>query len=365
MKERRVIISGGGTGGHLYPALVLGRKLVEIDANLRLTYVGTHRLVEKQIMDEHGVRFIPMRIEGLKGRGLKSLRGLVLLPLSFIHSLAIIVRTGPDLVIGVGGFSAGPIVLLASCLRIPTLILEQNASPGFTNRLLARWTRKAVVAFESTLPYFKNKGVCLGNPVREEFYSLPPKGKTNRLSVLVFGGSQGAHVLNQSIIAALPLLAPLKGRIEIRHQTGPQDLDWVASSYRAGGLNGSTATAYIPDMPGAFAGADLIISRAGATTLAEIIAARKAAILVPFAGASEDHQTLNARELEKVGGAEVIPEARLTPGVLADRIIHFLDHPNELEAMEQNLLALRVENTADKIAALCFSLMGDARETGT
>jgi len=363
MREKRVVISGGGTGGHLYPALVLGRQLVELEPGLRLTYVGTHRVVEKQIMEEHGVHFIPMRIEGLKGRGLKSLGGLVLLPLSFIQSLVILLRTKPDLVIGVGGFSAGPIVLLASWLRIPTLILEQNALPGFTNRLLARWTRRAIVAFDTTLPYFKDKGVRLGNPVREDFYKLRPKSRTNRLAVLVFGGSQGAHILNQNVTAALPLLAPYKGRVEIRHQTGPRDLDWVAGSYRAAGLNGSTATAYISDMPGAFADADLIISRAGATTLAEIIAARRAAILVPFAGAAEDHQTRNAQELAKVGGAEIIPEDRLTPGVLAGRIVHFLEHPDELDAMERNLLALRSENSADKIAALCFSLMGNARET--
>ncbi len=363
MRERRVIISGGGTGGHLYPALVVGRKLQEMDAAVRLIYVGTHRDVEKKIMEEHGVRFIPMRIEGLKGRGLRSLRSLALLPLSFAHSLSILARTRPGLVVGVGGYSSGPIVLLASWFGIPTLIMEQNVRPGFTNRLLARRVRKAVVAFESSLPFFRGKGVCLGNPVREEFYALAPKPRAERLSLLVFGGSQGSRVLNRSVTAALPLLHPVRDRLRITHQTGVADLDWVVSKYRDADFDAGGVAAYISDMAGAFGRADLVVSRAGATTLAEIIAARKAALLVPFAGASEDHQTQNAAELERAGGAEVMPEARLTPEALAGRFRHYLEHPAELDAMEKCLAALRIENPAAKIAGLCLSLMGGtARE---
>jgi UDP-N-acetylglucosamine--N-acetylmuramyl-(pentapeptide) pyrophosphoryl-undecaprenol N-acetylglucosamine transferase len=358
MIERRVVISGGGTGGHLYPALVVGRKLLETDPGIRLIYAGTHRKVEKKIMEEHGVHFIPMKIEGLKGRGLRSLRSLGLLPLSFIQAFSLLVRTKPDLVIGVGGYSSGPVVLLAAWRGIPTLILEQNAHPGFTNRVLARWVRKAVVAFESSLPYFRGRGVCLGNPVREEFYALPRKIRAQELSVLVFGGSQGSRFLNTRVTAALPLLHTVKDRFRFTHQTGDADLEWVAAGYRDAGFAADGVAPYISDMAGAFAGADLILSRAGATTLAEIIAARKAALLVPFAGAAEDHQTRNARELERVGGADVLPEERLTPEVLAGRLFHYLNHPGELDAMERNLLALRAENPAEKIASLCLSLMG-------
>jgi len=357
MSGRRVIISGGGTGGHLYPALVVGRKLREMDPSVELTYVGTDRDVERRIMEEHGVRLEPMRIEGLKGRGLRSLRALALLPGSFAQSFAILRRTKPALVIGVGGYSSGPIVLLASRLGIPTLVLEQNARPGFTNRVLARWIRKAVVAFESSLPYFKGKGVCLGNPVREAFYGLPAKARDASLAVLVFGGSQGSHFLNGKMTAALPLLAPVRERFRIVHQTGPKDLDGVAAGYRACGFDAGGVTPYIADMASAFGRADLVLCRAGATTLAELVAARKASLLVPFAGASEDHQSANARAVEAVGGAEVVPESRLTPEVLAGRLFHYLNHPAEIDAMERNLLALRVENPAAKIAALCLSLM--------
>jgi UDP-N-acetylglucosamine--N-acetylmuramyl-(pentapeptide) pyrophosphoryl-undecaprenol N-acetylglucosamine transferase len=357
MSKRGVIISGGGTGGHLYPALVVGRRLLAMAPGLALTYVGTRRGVEQQIMSEHGVRFVPMRIEGLKGRGLRSLRGLALLPLAFAHSLLILVRTRPSLVVGVGGYSSGPIVLLASWLHIPTVILEQNARPGFTNRLLRRAVRRAVVAFPSTLPAFRGKGVCLGNPVREEFYALPPKRRAGALDVLVFGGSQGSHFLNERIIAALPLLAAPKGRLRLAHQTGPNDLERVRAAYAANGFDSAEVAAYFPGMAAYFGRADLVVCRAGATTLAELIAARKASILVPFAGASDDHQTANARELEAVGGAIVIPEAEATSEALAARILGVIDRTGELEAMERNVARLQAEDPAGRIASLCLDLM--------
>ncbi len=364
MRGRDIIICGGGTGGHLYPALVVGRTLLERRPELRLTYAGTHRDVEKRIMEEHRVRFVPMRIEGLKARGLKTLRGLILLPLAFVQSLALLLRTKPGLVVGAGGYSSGPLVLLASWLGIPTLILEQNARPGLTNRLLVRWVRKAVVSFPSTLPYFKGKGVLLGNPVREDFYTLPPKARTPELSVLIFGGSQGSRFLNERITAALPLLAPKKGRLRIAHQTGPRDLEAVAAAYRANGFGTSEIAAYFPGMAARFGRADLVVCRAGATTLAELIAARKAAVLVPFAGASEDHQTANARELEAAGGAEAVPESHAAPEVLAARILHFLDRPGDLDAMERKLTSLRPDDPAGRIAGLCLTLMaGTPKET--
>ncbi|MEN6561823.1 MAG: undecaprenyldiphospho-muramoylpentapeptide beta-N-acetylglucosaminyltransferase [Acidobacteriota bacterium] len=357
MKRPKVIISGGGTGGHLYPALVVGRKLSALAPEIELTYVGTGREVEGRIMAGQGVRFIPMRIEGLKGRGLRSLRGLLILPLAFVQSLGILLRTRPSLVIGVGGYSSGPIVLLASWLRIPTVILEQNVRPGFTNRLLVGWVRRAVAAFPSTLPYLRGRGVVLGNPVREEFYRLPAKTRGPALDVLVFGGSQGSHFLNTRVVEALPLLAAAKGRLRLTHQTGTADLDAVAAAYKAGGFAQAEVAAYIPDMPAYFGRADLVVCRAGATTLAELIAARKAAILVPFAGAAEDHQTVNARELGSVGAAVVLSEAEATAGALAARILRFLDQPGDLDGMERNAARLQPEDPAGRIAALCLSLM--------
>lgn len=358
MAKRGVIISGGGTGGHLYPALVVGQRLRAEAPDLPLTFVGTRRDVEQRIMAEQGVRFIPMRIEGLKGRGLKSLRGLAVLPLAFVHSLAILARTRPRLVIGVGGYSSGPIVLLASWLGIPTVILEQNARPGFTNRLLARAVRRAVVAFPSTLPCFRGKGVVLGNPVREEFYALPDKPRSATLDVLVFGGSQGSRFLNDLVVAALPLLAGAKDRLRLTHQTGPRDLERVAAAYRAAGFDAAEVAPYLSPMAAYIGRAGLVVCRAGATTLAELVAARRAALLVPFAGASDDHQTANARELEAAGGAAVLAEAEATPEALATRVLGWLDRPAELEAMAANAGRLQAPDPAGRIAALCLSLIG-------
>jgi len=357
MRLRGVIISGGGTGGHLYPALAVGRKLQEKDPGIRLTFIGSHRPIEKELMERHGAHFIPMRIEGIKGRGLRSLRTMILLPFALIRSFLLLARLKPGLVIGVGGYSAGPVVLTASLLRIPTLILEQNLTPGFTNRLLMRWAKKAVVAFENSLAYFKGKGIFLGNPVREEFYRLRPKPRAALLTLLVFGGSQGSRVLNEAMTAALPLLKPEKGNLRIFHQTGKADFDKVKEAYVQNGFPDAEVAPFFFDMAGYFENSDLVISRAGATTIAELVVAQKAAVLVPFALASEDHQAKNAAELERVDGAEVILEKDLTPRLLAERILFYMKNPERISSRERNLAVLKTEDPAGRIAELCFELM--------
>lgn len=357
MKERRVIISGGGTGGHLYPALVLGRRLRDMDPGLALTFVGGGREAEREIMAREAVRYVPMRIEGLKGRGRRALKAALLLPGAFLKSLALITRLRPRLVVGVGGYSSGPIVLLAAWAAVPTLILEQNVRPGFTNRLLIRWVKKAAVAFEASLPYFRGKGIHLGNPVRPEFAALPPKTRGDGLSLLVFGGSQGSRVLNRAVTAALPRLVPVRERLTIVHQTGPADLAEVRAAYAAQGFDRTETAAYFHDMPGRFGAADLVLCRAGATSCAELIAARKASILVPFAQASDDHQTANAAALRDAGGAEVVLEGDLTADRLAGLILDFLARPERITALENGLAPLRKDAAADDIARLCFELM--------
>jgi UDP-N-acetylglucosamine--N-acetylmuramyl-(pentapeptide) pyrophosphoryl-undecaprenol N-acetylglucosamine transferase len=357
MRSRDVVIGGGGTGGHLYPALAVGRKLREIDPTIRLTFIGSHRPLEKDLMERHGARFIAMRIEGLKGRGLKSLRAMALLPFALVKSFFLLARFKPALAVGVGGYSSGPVVLAASLLRIPTLILEQNVTPGFTNRLLVRWAKKAVVAFEKSLADFRGKGLFLGNPVREEFYRLRPKERESVLTLLIFGGSQGSRVLNEAVTAALPHLRPEKQSLRFFHQTGKADFERVKESYVQGGFPEAEVAPFFFDMAGYFEKSDLVICRAGATTIAELIVAGKASILIPFARAAEDHQAKNAAELERVGGAEVILEKDLSPTILAGRILFYLRTPERISAMEKNLAALRTEDPAGKIAALCFGMM--------
>jgi UDP-N-acetylglucosamine--N-acetylmuramyl-(pentapeptide) pyrophosphoryl-undecaprenol N-acetylglucosamine transferase len=357
MKERRIVISGGGTGGHLYPALAVGRKLREADPTLRLTFVGSRRPVEMRIMNEQGVDFVPLRIEGLKGRGLRSLWGLALLPFAFLKSFGLLVRLRPRLVVGVGGYSSGPVVLLASLLGVPTVILEQNVRPGYTNRLLVRRVKKAVAAFEATLPSFRGNGVWLGNPVREEFYGMPGRPAGAVLTILVSGGSQGSRFLNRTMTAALPILREKRDLFEIAHQTGKDDIAWVEKAYRDSGFAAATVAPYFQDMAARFRRADLVVSRAGATTCAELIASGRPSLLVPFAGAAENHQELNARELAKAGGAEVLLEKDLVPEVLAARILFYLGHREALTRMAAGLASLRTEGAAEGIAKLCFRLM--------
>ena len=358
MSAAQVIICGGGTAGHLYPALALGRKLQEKSPGLEITYVGSSRALEQRIMRHHNVHFVPLKIEGLKGRGWRMLRALFLLPRAFWQSYRILRRLRPGLVVGVGGYSAGPVVLLASRMRIPTLIMEQNRHPGFTNRKLLPFVDKAVAAFESSLPDFKGKGVFLGNPVREEFYGLPAKERDGRLTILVFGGSQGSAFLNRQVIDSLPLLKDLRNRLRMLHQTGERDRAWVEEGYSQLNFEDVTVDSFFFDMPSRFQESDLVISRAGASTIAELIAARKASLLVPFARATDDHQTLNARELEKIGGALLIAEQELTPEVLSRHIEDLLADLDRITRMEDNLSRLQVPpDVADRIARLCLDLM--------
>jgi len=357
MKGKKIIISGGGTAGHIHPALVVGRKLKEKDPDSSLTFVGSTRHLEKRIMAHYKAHFIPLHIEGIKGRGIKIFKSLLLLPLSFLKSLMILVWKKPDLVIGVGGYSSGPIVLLASWLRIPTLIMEQNIQPGLTNRLLRRWVQKAVVSFERSLPHFKGKGIFIGNPVREEFYTLTPKERNGWLTLLIFGGSQGSHFLNKGIVSALPLLKAEKEHLQIFHQTGEKDREWVEGSYKQEGFPEVTVAPYFKKIANYFQKSDLIISRAGASTIAELIASQKASLLVPFSQATDNHQLLNAKELEKINGAEVITEKEFSPSAISKKILEYNQNKQKITEMEKNLAPLKVKNAADRIADLCFELM--------
>lgn len=357
MRRNKIIICGGGTAGHLYPALAVGEKLLQKRPQAEILFVGGSRKLEKKIMDHHQVNFIALRIEGLKGKGLKILRSLIILPYAFLKSLFILLRNRPGLVIGVGGYSSGPLVLLAAWMIIPTIILEQNRNPGFTNRMLLPWVKKAVVAFQSSLDDFKGKGVYLGNPVREEFYHLPNKARDSRLSLLIFGGSQGSHFLNTQIVSTLTEMKSLRDQLHIFHQTGEKDFAWVKREYRKNGFEDMTVAPFFFKMAEYFQKADLIISRAGASTIAELIAAQKASLLVPFARATDDHQALNAIELERIGAAEVLLEKDFNPNTFLAKIQNFIKNKNKITQMENNLVQLQTENVADNIADLCLELM--------
>jgi UDP-N-acetylglucosamine--N-acetylmuramyl-(pentapeptide) pyrophosphoryl-undecaprenol N-acetylglucosamine transferase len=280
------------------------------------------------VVPREGFALDVIRSGGLKGKSIVDrARGAWLVPLGLADAWRLVSMRRPDLVIGVGGYSSGPVVLVAALRRVPTMLLEQNAVPGLTNRLLARVVRSAAVTFESTRQFFGSKAFVSGNPVRPEFLALvgprqepAPDDRAPVTQVLVFGGSQGAHAINVAMVEAAALLAGSSPRLRLVHQTGERDVDMVRDAYRRAGLEGEVEP-FLYDMGSQLARADVVVCRAGATTLAEITAAGKAAILIPLPTATDDHQRKNAEALSGAGGAEVLLQPQATGAALAQRIL--------------------------------------------
>lgn len=361
---RRVVIAGGGTGGHLYPGIAVARALLKRRAQTRISFVGTARGIEARIVPLEGFELDVIRSAGLKGKSAGAVaRGVGLLPMSGIDAWRVLSRRRPDLVIGVGGYSSGPIVALAAARGIPTLLLEQNATPGLTNRWLARLVDAAAVTYESSLRFFHGHGFVAGNPVREAFLAIGPRPATvTERRVLVFGGSQGAHAINQAMMAAAAHIRDLPGPCSIVHQTGERDLESVRNGYARAGIP-ADVRAFLADMPEQMAAADVVVCRAGATTLAEIAAAGRAAILIPFRGATDDHQRENARVLERAGAAVMLEERALDGGSLADQLRTLLQDDARRRDLAAKVRTLARPDAADLIARRAEALMG-APETG-
>jgi UDP-N-acetylglucosamine--N-acetylmuramyl-(pentapeptide) pyrophosphoryl-undecaprenol N-acetylglucosamine transferase len=330
--QLRVVIAGGGTGGHLYPGIAVARELLARRPAAVVTFAGTSRGIESKVVPREGFALDLLRSAGVKGKSLGDrLRGAALVPLGLSDAWRIVSARRPHLVIGVGGYSSGPVVMVAAARGVPTMVLEQNAVPGLTNRLLAPLVRAAAVTFESTREYFGTKAFVSGNPVRPEF--LAGRGSRDEteagaesgsrdadvVRVLIFGGSQGAHAINVAMVEAAPGLAGVGPRLRLTHQTGDRDAEMVRSGYRQAGLE-VTVEPFFFDMARRIGEADLIVCRAGATTLAELTAAGKAAILIPLPTATDDHQRKNAETLAGAGAAEVLLQREATGQELGTRI---------------------------------------------
>jgi UDP-N-acetylglucosamine--N-acetylmuramyl-(pentapeptide) pyrophosphoryl-undecaprenol N-acetylglucosamine transferase len=334
----RVLIAAGGTGGHIYPGIAVAKEVMRRNASSEVGFVGTERGLEARLVPQAGFDLWFIESSGLKNVGMGArLRGLLVLPKSFFAARRVIREFSPDIVVGAGGYVSGPVLLTAALMRIPTLVMESNALPGFTNRRLARFVDRAAVTFEAALPYFRGKGVVTGNPVRREFFDIPPKGRdATRFSILVFGGSQGARAINEAMIAVLPKLETERDVLRITHQTGEADFEKVNTGYKDAGWGESAdVRRYIDNMVAEFAQADLIICRAGATTSAELVAAGKASIMIPFPQAADDHQRKNAEALQAAGAARMILQQDLTGERLAGEISALVKAPDELTRMEE------------------------------
>jgi len=342
----RILVAGGGTGGHLYPGIAVVRELLARDPRTRATFVGTRQGIEARVVPREGFELDVIRSGGLKGKSMAArARGLRLLPLGAADAWRVLSRRRPHIVMGVGGYSSGPVVLLAALRGIPTLLLEQNAVPGLTNRLLAPFVGAAAVTYETTLPFFRGKGFVSGNPVRSEFFgdSGMPSGPAGvPLRVLIFGGSQGAHAINVAAVEAAPQLARTAGDLAVTHQTGERDLEMVREGYRR--------EPFLFEMAREMKQADLLVCRAGATTLAEITAAGRPSILVPLPTATDDHQRKNAEVLARAGAAAVIDQRDLTGAALADRIVALGADASQREQMAEAARALARPDAARLIA---------------
>jgi UDP-N-acetylglucosamine--N-acetylmuramyl-(pentapeptide) pyrophosphoryl-undecaprenol N-acetylglucosamine transferase len=359
----RLLVAGGGTGGHLFPGLALGEEVKTRHPRNDVLFVGSERGIEAREVPKAGYPLHLIDVGPLKRVGLCGLvKGLLRIPHAFWQSIQILRKFDPDVVIGVGGYSSGPVLLAAWLMRKPTAIQEQNALPGFTNRMLARFVDAIFIAFPQAEAKFPaRKTHLLGNPIRRAFLDnyLHTKAPSDRLSIFVTGGSQGAHALNVRVAEALEILAPEIGsRLQIFHQTGVKDQPEIAARYARLGSSGlaAQAVAFIDDMPRAYAGADLLVCRAGATTIAELTMCKKAAILVPFPFAADDHQTVNARSLVEAGAALLIPEKDLTSQKLAAEIRALEGDRDRLARMSRASGILGRPEAAREIADVCVSL---------
>jgi UDP-N-acetylglucosamine--N-acetylmuramyl-(pentapeptide) pyrophosphoryl-undecaprenol N-acetylglucosamine transferase len=335
----RVVIAGGGTGGHLFPGVAVAHELKKRRPDAVISFAGTSRGIEARVVPRDGFALDVIRSGGLKGKSVADrLRGFGLVPLSLLDGWRIVSRRKPDLVIGVGGYSSGPVVLVAAARGVPTLLLEQNAVPGLTNRLLAPYVRAAAVSFESTQSFFRSKAFVSGNPVRAEFLeaavteSAAAHDRAPGIGVLIFGGSQGAHAINLAMVEAAPELARSRSNLRLTHQTGERDLEMVRDGYRRAGL-AAEVEPFLDDMGRRFREADLIVSRAGATTLAEVTAAGRPAIVIPLPTATDDHQRKNAEMLAAAGAAELLLQSDASGARLAERLLALADDAPGREQM--------------------------------
>ena len=336
-----VLIAGGGTGGHLYPGIAVAREIVARVPAAQVTFVGTAAGIESRVIPREGFALETIRSAGLKGKSVASLaRGIALLPASAIDAWGVISRRRPSIVIGVGGYSSGPVVLLAALRGVPTMLMEQNAMPGVTNRLLARFVRAAAITYDESSRFFAGRAFLAGNPVRPEFFGGEhdehgsPRGVDQRRAarVLVFGGSQGAHAINMAMVEAAPRLVAAAPGLEITHQTGERDLEMVRDGYGRAGLQ-ARVEPFLYAMDREMKAADVIVCRAGATTLAELTAAGRPSILIPLPTATDDHQRKNAEVLVVQGAARMIEQRSLTGELLATEIVALARNDAERTAM--------------------------------
>lgn len=353
----RLILAGGGTGGHLFPGLAVAREFQRRDARTEILFVGTDIGIETRVLPREGFKLETIPIRGIKGRGMRGLsEALYGIPVSLSRSLGVIGRFPPDCIIGLGGYASGPLLLAGKTKGIRCAIMEQNLRPGFTNRILGWIVDRVFTAYDESARYFpRDKVVAAGNPVR--WQTLPEVRKGEKFTLFVFGGSAGAHRVNLCMVEALERLKDIAPALRIIHQTGDADF---ASTKAAYGSSPFEAELYpfIERMDEAYARADLVLCRAGASTVAELTLFGKPAIVVPYPYAAYDHQKWNALALKERGAAEVILDRELSGEKLAGLIRALYLDRHRLAAMGQAARRLGRPGAAGRIVDECYALVG-------
>ena len=343
---KTLLIAGGGTGGHVFPALAVAQEWLRrtpqgAAEGRHVVFVGTERGIETKLVPQAGLPLELICAAGLKGiGGMKLLRNAAMLPAGLWDSEKIIGRHDFDVALGVGGYASGPMILAAVLHRIPTVVFEPNVEPGFTNRILARMATRLAVAHEETAEALGRKAVVTGCPVRKEFFAVPRKeNREAPFRILITGGSRGALPINRAVIDSLDLLMARKNQLFIVHQTGERDYNAVRVAYARRQFQAEVVP-FIENMADCFAQADLIVCRSGAITVAEVSASGRAAIFIPFGASTDAHQMRNAEAMQKAGAARLLPQSELTPERLTSEVFSLLDQPRRISEMEDRARSL-------------------------
>jgi UDP-N-acetylglucosamine--N-acetylmuramyl-(pentapeptide) pyrophosphoryl-undecaprenol N-acetylglucosamine transferase len=348
----KLLIAGGGTGGHVFPAIAIAQEWKSRGADREVVLVGTQRGIEMKLVPQAGLPVETIRVAGLKGKGGTTLiKNLAMLGSGLSDAYGVLRKHKPAVAFGVGGYAAGPMLLATWLQGIPNVIFEPNAEPGFTNKVLARFAKRIATGYEVSARAWGEKAKVTGCPVRSEFFQIPARTPTEPLRMLVTGGSQGALPINRTFVDAMDLLAARKQELQIVHQTGERDYNAVRTAYARREIPAEVVP-FLTNMAERFAWADFIVCRAGAITAAEVAAAGRAAIFIPFGRATDSHQLRNAQEMANAGAGRVIPESELTAERLSKEIFSLLDQPQEIEKLSTTARKLARPEAARDIVDL-------------
>lgn len=358
-RQVRLLLTGGGTGGHLFPAVAAAQNLCARMPGSHVLFIGTRRKLDREHLERYGFTVKTVHSLGLKGKSFTALlQALAILPVTFCQACYQILRFKPQVVCGVGGYVTGPVVAAASILGIPTVIHEQNSIPGMANRKLGRVAGKVCVSLPDSRDYFPaGKTVLTGNPVRSAILdlSLLPPRSNQKTTLLILGGSQGAHAINELMVEIFSSKDDAFGKLKVIHQTGKADEEMVAKAYKTAGID-AHVSAFFADMAEIYGQADIVVSRAGATTLAELAVLGKPALLIPYPYAADNHQEKNGAWYAAGGGAVLLQQFDLTAGKLKSVLEPLIEHPEKRQQMSEAMKQLGIPNAAERIVDICLQM---------